>query len=207
MGHKAFPQRHTGHLIETPTHLPWEGGAGACLTGSLTQLGGHRARTQARTCLLSVLAPPWPCLVPREGGDWRSGRTGETTPPCGLRPGRGPLATSTRPSGLQRCFPSGVTMVPKLLCSTQPPPPRPQPDPGQGVGIPCSQSRVAWASRSGGRAGSRGIPGLEAAGGVGAAVTSGGGSWAVGWGGGCLRQEGPLGQGRVGVKGGGEGPR
>lgn len=76
-------------------------------------------------------------------GDWRS-RTGETTPPRGLRPGRGPLATSTRPSGLQRCFPSGVTMLPELLCSTQPPRPKPQPDPGQGAGVPCSQSRAAW---------------------------------------------------------------
>lgn len=32
-------------------------------------------------------------------------------------------------------------------------------------------------------------------------VTSGGGSWAVGWGGGCLRQEGRVGQGRVEAKG------
>lgn len=111
--------------------------------GLLTQLGGHRAWAQVTTCLLSVLAPPWSCLVPREGGDWRSGKTGETTPPRGLRPHRGPLATSTRPSGLQRWFPSGVTMVPELLCSTRPPRPKPQPDPGRGAGVPCSQSRAA----------------------------------------------------------------
>ena len=104
MGHKAFPQCHTGHLIETPTHLPWEGGAGACSKGLLTQLGGHRAWAQVRTCLLSVLTPPWSCLVPWEGEG--TGGTGqERLPlPVGSGPAAGPLPRPHAPRGCRDVF-------------------------------------------------------------------------------------------------------
>lgn len=122
----------------------------------------------------------------------------------------GPLATSTCPSELGECFPSGVTMVPgqpELLCSTWPPPLGPQPGPGLGEGEnQCGQSRGAPGSRQEGRAGSRDIPGWRPQWEWVQWLPQGGGSGGVGWGGGCLRQEGQMGQGRVEVKGGGREP-
>lgn len=100
------------------------------------------------------------------GKDWQGRGSSETAPARGLRPGRGPVATSTRPQGCTGVF---LLESPYPCCFAAPlPRPGPQPDPGQGAGIPSSQSRGVRASGSGCRAGSRGIPGLEAAEGVGA---------------------------------------
>lgn len=190
------------------SHPPSPGGWGRGLLDRLADSAGRaQIPGKARTCLLGALSLPWPCLVPREGRDWQGRGSRETTPARGLRPGRGPVATSTRPSGLHRCFPSGVTVVPVLLCSTRLPRPGPQPDPGQGAGIPSSQSRGVrslWLRVQGWQ---QGHPWAGGRRGSGCCGYLRGGSWAVGWGGGCLRQEGPLGQDRVGVKSGGEGPR
>lgn len=84
-------------------------------------------------------------------------------------------------------------------------------DPGQvlaqGKGeSPCGLSRGAQGSRQEGRAGSRGIPGWRPQWEWVRWLPQGGGSGGVGWGGGCLRQEGQMGQGRVEVKGGGREP-
>ena len=208
---QAFPQRHTQHPIETPTHPLGEGGA-AGGEGSLKGLADSAGRAQsagwrqaqARTCLLSVLFHLSPAWCPRREGT--KGAGGEERPPSGLRPrlcprpSHRPLATSTRPSGLGKCFPSGVTVVPELLCSTRPPPPGPTP----------ARSWVrAWGTHVDRVKGSR--EGLQARGQgwqqgqpwAGGLRGSGCSSYLQGrklgceLAGGCLRQEGPIGQSRV----------
>ena len=96
-------------------------GRGLAWALTLTQLGGHR--TQAAGTSQDLPSPWCPCT-----GGHRRDR--EERPPNGLRPwfcsAHGPeswapchVHTPTGPSGLDRCFASGVTMVPErpeLLC-------------------------------------------------------------------------------------------
>lgn len=179
------------------SHPPSPGGVGrGCSTGSLTQLGGHRFQAKPGP---AYWAPSPTLALPGAPGGEGTGRAGgaeEDNPARGLRPSRGPIATPHAPQGCTVFLPESP-WYPCCLqhsASMARTPARSRP----GRGDPKQSIRGSGASGSGCRAGSRGIPGLEAAEGVGAAVTSGGRKLGCGLGGGCLRQEGPLGQDRVG---------
>ena len=101
---QAFPQRHAGHLIETPTHPPREGGAGACSTGSLTQLGGHRFQAKPGPAYWAPSPYPGPAWCPEREGTGRAGGAERQPRPVGSGPAAGPLPRPHAPQGCTGVF-------------------------------------------------------------------------------------------------------
>lgn len=175
------------------------------LSGSVTDSAGSAQSTGGRH--KSRLAfPSQPCLVPWHGKRCRGGEErkdsghssalpmAQSWAPCHVH-------TPTCPSGLGKCFASGVTVVPEqreLFCQHS-----------AFTSQVLGQGGRRWGThvapvKDPGDRGKR--VGLEICGSACRVTHTGEEVGGVGWGGGCLRQEGQMGRGRVEVKGGGRGP-